>query len=75
MLTHPSLASWFDWRRRDTRDAIVLLSLAALAFVAAHFFDLAPKLFQFAVDYASWEVDDMIFVVFVLSIEGEAIKS
>jgi diguanylate cyclase (GGDEF)-like protein len=34
----------------------------------AHFYDLPPKVFQFAIDYANWEVDDIIFVVFVLNI-------
>jgi hypothetical protein len=60
--------SWFDWRRRDTRDAIVLFGSAILSYVGAHNFDLAPKLFQLGVDYANWELDDLIFVAFVMSI-------
>jgi diguanylate cyclase (GGDEF)-like protein len=58
----------FDWRHPNTRDAVILLGTAALAYLSAHTFELAPKLFQFGVDYADWEVDDLIFVLFVLSI-------
>jgi diguanylate cyclase (GGDEF)-like protein len=61
-------ADWFDWRRRDRRDAIVLLAIVVLTFGASDFYDLPSKLFQFGVDYAGWEVDDIIFVVFVSSL-------
>jgi diguanylate cyclase (GGDEF)-like protein len=37
-------------------------------FAIAHFFDLPPHLLQFGLDHAEWEVDDLIFVVFVLSV-------
>jgi len=57
-----------DWRRPETRDAVVLLGAAVLAYVVAHSYDLAPKLFQLGIDYAEWELDDIIFVVFVMSI-------
>ena len=60
--------SWLDWRRPETRDAVVLLWAAAFAFVVAHAYDLAPKLFQLGLDYAAWELDDIIFVVFILSV-------
>src|SRR5665213_2597226 len=59
---------WFDWRRPEARDAIVLFAAAILSYVAAHSYDLAPKLFQLGIDYAEWELDDIIFVVFVMSI-------
>lgn len=59
---------WFDWRRPEARDAIVLFGAAILSYVAAHSYDLAPKLFQLGIDYAEWELDDIIFVVFVMSI-------
>ena len=67
-LSHASFADWIDWQRRDRRDAIVILSLAVLAYVTASFYELPIKLFRFGMDYAAWEVDDLIFVVFVLSI-------
>jgi diguanylate cyclase (GGDEF)-like protein len=61
-------AGWFDWRRRDRRDAIVLLAIVVLTFAASDFYDLPTKLFQFGVDYADWQVDDIIFVMFVSSV-------
>jgi diguanylate cyclase (GGDEF)-like protein len=56
------------WRRPDARDAVVLFGAAILSFAVAHAYDLAPRLFQLGIDYADWEIDDMIFVVFVMSI-------
>jgi diguanylate cyclase (GGDEF)-like protein len=67
-LSHASFADWFDWQRRDRRDAFVILGIAVLAYVVSNLFDLPSKLFQFGIDYADWEVDDVIFVVFILSI-------
>jgi len=55
-------------RRRDVRDAIVLFGIAVIAFAFADYYYLPHKMFQFALDYADWEVDDLIFVSFVLSI-------
>ena len=60
--------NWFDWRRPDRRDTVFLLGIAALSYVGAHNYDLAPKLFQLGIDYADWELDDIIFVAFVMSI-------
>jgi diguanylate cyclase (GGDEF)-like protein len=60
-------ARWFDWKRRDTRDAIVLLVLGVITFLLADAYDLPPHLLQFGLDYADWEMDDLIFVVFMLS--------
>jgi diguanylate cyclase (GGDEF)-like protein len=59
---------WLDWRRPHTRDALVLITSGAVIFAVAHFFDLPPHLLQFGIDYADWEVDDVIFVVFMLSV-------
>jgi diguanylate cyclase (GGDEF)-like protein len=67
-LSHVSFADWFDWQRRDGRDAVVILSIAILAYVAGHIYQLPPKLFKFAIDYADTEIDDVIFVVFVMSV-------
>jgi diguanylate cyclase (GGDEF)-like protein len=61
-------ADWFDWRSAATRDSVALLGIAVLAAVLAHFYELAPHLFQLGMDYADWELDDIIFVAFVLSI-------
>jgi diguanylate cyclase (GGDEF)-like protein len=67
-LTRVLQTRWFDLRRSDTRDGVALLGAAILAYVAAHTYDLAPKLFQLGIDYAEWELDDAIFVLFVMSI-------
>src|ERR1700692_352694 len=67
-LSRASFADWFDWQRRDRRDAGVILGITVLAYVAGHYYELPSKLTQFAADYSDTEVDDIIFVVFVLSI-------
>jgi diguanylate cyclase (GGDEF)-like protein len=61
-------AQWFDWKRRDTRDALVLLVIGIIIFLLADRYDLPPHLLQFGLDYADWEMDDLIFVVFMLSV-------
>jgi diguanylate cyclase (GGDEF)-like protein len=60
-------ARWFDWKRRDTRDALVLFAIGIITFLLADRYDLPPHLLQFGLDYADWEMDDIIFVVFMLS--------
>jgi diguanylate cyclase (GGDEF)-like protein len=57
-----------DWSRRDVRDAVVIFGLALAAYAWAHLYDLAPTLFQFAVDHAEYEIDDIVFVAFVMSL-------
>jgi uncharacterized membrane protein YciS (DUF1049 family) len=69
--TRPSQAfraDWFGWGRSATRDVIVLLVVTVLASAVAHLYDLPPIVFQFVVEHADYEVDDLIFVVFVLNI-------
>jgi diguanylate cyclase (GGDEF)-like protein len=50
------------------RDALILTAIGLVLYAIAHFFDLPPYLLQFGLDHADWEVDDLIFVVFMLSI-------
>jgi diguanylate cyclase (GGDEF)-like protein len=57
-----------DWRRRDLRDGVVIFGLALAFYAWAHFDEVAPRLFQFALKHADWEVDDAIFVVFAMSV-------
>src|ERR1700688_563407 len=66
--SHIVQTNWFGWRRPEARDAVFLCGAAILSYVVAHTYDLAPKLFQLGIDYAEWDLDDMIFVVFVMSI-------
>jgi diguanylate cyclase (GGDEF)-like protein len=61
-------ADWFGWRRSATRDSIALFGGTVLASVLAHVYDLVPHLFQLGMDYAEWELDEIIFLAFVLSI-------
>src|SRR6202165_5589292 len=61
-------ADWLDWRGPYTQDTVVLLGVAVLASILAHIFDLPPKFFQLALDHANWEVDDIIFVIFIVNI-------
>jgi diguanylate cyclase (GGDEF)-like protein len=61
-------ADRFDWRGSATRDSVVLFGATVLASVLAHVYELGPHLFQLGMDYAEWELDDIIFVAFVLSI-------
>jgi diguanylate cyclase (GGDEF)-like protein len=59
---------WSDWKRPDIRDALVLLSVAIIVFVVAHFYNLPPILFHLGLKYPDWALDDTIFIVFVLSV-------
>jgi diguanylate cyclase (GGDEF)-like protein len=56
--------------RRDVRDGLVLFAIALLAYALASVYDLPGKIFQFAMDYADWEIDDLFFVALVLSVAG-----
>lgn len=70
----PNIGKWtaairnFDWRRRDVKDGIAMIGVTAALYLAAHLFDLPPKLFQFVLDNADTEIDDMLFVVAMLSV-------
>jgi diguanylate cyclase (GGDEF)-like protein len=57
-----------DWQRRDVRDGVAIAGLTLAIYAWAHFDEVPPKLFQFGMDHADWEVDDAIFIVFMLSI-------
>jgi diguanylate cyclase (GGDEF)-like protein len=59
---------WVDWKRRDIRDALALLAIGIVTFLFADAYDLPPHLLQFGLDYADWEMDDLIFVFFMLSV-------
>ncbi len=60
--------------RPATLDAIIISIVGGITFSVEYYYDLAPRLFQFGMDYQEWEVDNLIFVVFALSI-GFAIFS
>jgi diguanylate cyclase (GGDEF)-like protein len=53
--------------RQATLDAIVISIFGAILFSVEYFYDLAPQLFQFALNYRELEIDNFIFVGFVTS--------
>jgi diguanylate cyclase (GGDEF)-like protein len=53
--------------RPATLDAIIISIFGAILFSVEYFYDLAPQLFQFAIDYRELEIDNLIFVGFVTS--------
>src|ERR1700684_2182100 len=57
-----------DWRRPQIRDSAVIFGIFAAVWACTHWFDLAPRFFQFGTDHADWEVDDLTFVFCVMSI-------
>jgi diguanylate cyclase (GGDEF)-like protein len=57
-----------DLNRRQVRDSLAIAALAFAIYTAAHVFDLPPKVFQFAIDNMEYEVDDGIFVLFLMSV-------
>jgi diguanylate cyclase (GGDEF)-like protein len=60
--------------RQATLDTIIISILSVILLSVEYFYDLAPQLFQFALDYREWELDNLVFVVFVMSL-GSAIFS
>jgi diguanylate cyclase (GGDEF)-like protein len=57
-----------------TKDIVIISISSVIIFIVEYFYDLAPILFQFATIHEEWEIDNAIFVVFVMSI-GFAIFS
>ena len=57
-----------DWSRRDLRDGVIIFGLALVIYACAHFGELPPTLLQFALDNTEYEVDDLVFVIFILSV-------
>jgi diguanylate cyclase (GGDEF)-like protein len=57
-----------DWGRRDVKDGTVLITITAMLYLAAHTFDLPPKLFHFVLENADTELDDVLFVIVMLSV-------
>jgi diguanylate cyclase (GGDEF)-like protein len=57
-----------------TKDIVIISISSVIIFIVEYFYDLAPILFQFAMIHEEWEIDNAIFVVFVMSI-GFAIFS
>jgi diguanylate cyclase (GGDEF)-like protein len=54
--------------RPATKDTIVISILSIIIFIAEYHADLAEHLFQFALDYREWEIDNALFVVVIMSV-------
>ena len=54
--------------RPATTDIIIISILSVIIFIAEYHSDLAEHLFQFALDYKEWEIDNALFVVVVMSV-------
>jgi diguanylate cyclase (GGDEF)-like protein len=63
-------ATWdgIDWRRREIRDSAVIFGIFAAIWACTHWFDLAPRFFQFGINHADWEIDDLTFTFCLMSI-------
>ncbi len=59
-----------SWGRRDVRDGLFLLVLAGTACIFAHVFALPRRIFELALTYQHWGVDDVLFVGLVLIVAG-----
>jgi diguanylate cyclase (GGDEF)-like protein len=53
--------------RPATLDATIISVFSVILFFVDYFYDLAPQLFQYAIDSQELEIDNLIFVVFVMS--------
>jgi diguanylate cyclase (GGDEF)-like protein len=49
-------------------DAIVILGIALLAYIAGTICDFASILFQFGIDHADWEADNILFAILVVGV-------
>src|SRR6202035_1674975 len=54
--------------RPATVDAAIISVFGGIIFAVEYYYDLAPQLFQCGLDYREWEIDNLIFVVFTMSI-------
>src|SRR5512140_106856 len=63
----PAKPEWSAWKEPHLRDAILLLAFVLVTYAVAHVYQLPPYLLQFGLDHPEWEVDDLIFVVFIVS--------
>jgi diguanylate cyclase (GGDEF)-like protein len=56
------------WRRRDVRDAVIIVVILTAQFLFFDMGDVFLKVADFAKEYEDWGVDDLILMSFMLSI-------
>jgi len=66
-LTRPTTLA-VGWRRRENMDAIAIFCIALLAYIVGTVDDCAIALFQFGIDHADWEADDIIFAILIVGV-------
>ena len=67
--SHPTWVVAFrtvNWRRRDVRDAIIIVAALTSIWAASGYFALPSKFFQFVGDHANWKADDLAFAIAML---------
>jgi diguanylate cyclase (GGDEF)-like protein len=55
-----------DWRRRDVRDAVVIVVILVAQFVCFDVGDLFLKFADFVKEYEDWGLDDLVLMSFML---------
>jgi diguanylate cyclase (GGDEF)-like protein len=53
---------------REKVDVIVLSLLGVAVMIVEYCTDIASTLFQFAIDYQTWEIDNVVFVILLMSL-------
>jgi hypothetical protein len=54
-------------RARAYRDAVAITGGAVAACVVEYHYDLAPIVLQFGIDHRDWEIDNLLFVLVIMS--------
>jgi diguanylate cyclase (GGDEF)-like protein len=54
-------------RARAYREAIAITGCAVAACVVEYHYDLAPIVLQFGIDHRDWEIDNLLFVLVIMS--------
>jgi len=54
-----------DWTRRDVREAAFVLFLVCAAFAVVEYFKLPPLIFDAAIRYQEWEIDDIMISIMI----------
>jgi hypothetical protein len=63
-----SRARRIDWRRRDVKDAVVIVGVLISAFVIFDLGDLFFKFVELVKEYEDWGADDAVLMSFLLTI-------
>jgi diguanylate cyclase (GGDEF)-like protein len=61
--------AWSGNRGRDqaNRDAVAITAGAAACCLVEYYYDLAPVMLQFGIDHRDWEIDNLLFMLVIMS--------